>query len=104
MHCPHTQFCFMVTCQSSLMFVIYLAHAFYKLPLQEIPEEHGGSGMNFTSALLAVEELSRVDPSVSIMVDIHNTLSNNAVRFWGSPDLQAKWLPDWPPIRYLALP
>ena len=49
--------------------------------------------MNFTSALLAVEELSRIDPSVSIMVDIHNTLTNNAVRFWGSPDLQAKWLP-----------
>ena len=61
--------------------------------LQEIPEKHGGSGMNFTSALLAVEELSRIDPSVSIMVDIHNTLINNAVRFWGSPDLQAKWLP-----------
>ena len=49
--------------------------------------------MNFTSALLAVEELSRVDPSVSIMVDIHNTLTNNAVRFWGSSELQAKWLP-----------
>ena len=60
---------------------------------QEIPEEYCGSGMNFTSALLAVEELSRIDPSVSIMVDIHNTLTNNAVRFWGSPDLQAKWLP-----------
>lgn len=49
--------------------------------------------MNFTSALLAVEELSRIDPSVSILVDIHNTLTNNAVRFWGSPELQAKWLP-----------
>jgi len=60
---------------------------------QEIPEEYGGSGLNFTSALLAVEELSRIDPSVSILVDIHNTLTNNAVRFWGSPDLQAKWLP-----------
>lgn len=49
--------------------------------------------MNFTSALLAVEELSRIDPSVSILVDIHNTLTNNAVRFWGSPELQAKWPP-----------
>jgi len=49
--------------------------------------------MNFTSALLAVEELSRVDPSVSILVDIHNTLTNNAVRFWGSKDLKDKWLP-----------
>jgi alkylation response protein AidB-like acyl-CoA dehydrogenase len=60
---------------------------------QEIPEEYGGSGMNFTSACLVVEELSRVDPSVSILVDIHNTLTNNAVRFWGSDELKKKWLP-----------
>ena len=59
----------------------------------EIPEDFGGSGMNFTSAILVVEELSRIDPSVSIMVDIHNTLTNNAVRFWGSDALKAKWLP-----------
>lgn len=59
----------------------------------EVPEEFGGSGMNFTSAILVVEELSRVDPSVSIMVDIHNTLTNNAVRFWGSDSLKNKWLP-----------
>jgi len=59
----------------------------------EIPEEYGGSGMNFTSACLAVEEISRVDPSVAILVDIHNTLTNNAVRFWGSAKLQKKWLP-----------
>lgn len=49
--------------------------------------------MNFTSACLVVEELSRVDPSVAILVDIHNTLTNNAVRFWGSEELQKKWLP-----------
>ena len=49
--------------------------------------------MNFTSACLVVEELSRVDPSVSILVDIHNTLTNNAVRFWGSEELKKKWLP-----------
>lgn len=59
----------------------------------EIPEELGGSGMNFTSACLVVEELSRVDPSVSILLDIHNTLTNNAVRFWGSDELKQKWLP-----------
>mmetsp|Transcript_12826 Transcript_12826/g.23244 ORF Transcript_12826/g.23244 Transcript_12826/m.23244 type:complete len:447 (+) Transcript_12826:214-1554(+) len=59
----------------------------------EIPEEYGGSGMNFTSACLVVEELSRVDPSVSILVDIHNTLTNNAIRFWGSEELKEKWLP-----------
>lgn len=59
----------------------------------EIPVELGGSGLSFTSACLAVEEISRVDPSVAILVDIHNTLTNNAVRFWGSADLQERWLP-----------
>jgi alkylation response protein AidB-like acyl-CoA dehydrogenase len=59
----------------------------------EIPEIYGGSGLSFTSACLAVEEIARVDPSVSILVDIHNTLTNNAVRFWGSPALQEQWLP-----------
>ncbi len=59
----------------------------------EIPEEYGGSGLSFTSACLTVEEISRVDPSVSILVDIHNTLTNNAVRFWGSQQLKEHWLP-----------
>lgn len=59
----------------------------------EIPEEYGGSGLSFTSSCLVVEEISRVDPSVSILVDIHNTLTNNAVRFWGSPQLKEHWLP-----------
>lgn len=59
----------------------------------EIPEQYGGSGLGFTSSCLVVEEISRVDPSVSILVDIHNTLTNNAVRFWGSSDLQERWLP-----------
>jgi len=59
----------------------------------EIPPEYGGSGLSFTSACLAVLEISRVDPSVAILVDIHNTLTNNAVRFWGSRDLQDRWLP-----------
>ena len=59
----------------------------------EVPPEHSGSGLSFTSACLAVEEISRVDPSVAILVDIHNTLTNNAVRFWGSEALQEQWLP-----------
>jgi short/branched chain acyl-CoA dehydrogenase len=59
----------------------------------EIDVAHGGAGLSFTSACLVVEELSRVDPSVAILVDIHNTLTNNAVRFWGSDALQNYWLP-----------
>ncbi|GAX22645.1 short/branched chain acyl-CoA dehydrogenase [Fistulifera solaris] len=59
----------------------------------EIDPSHNGSGLSFTSACLVVEEIARIDPSVAILVDIQNTLTNNAVRFWGSPALQEKWLP-----------
>ncbi|KEZ41443.1 Short-chain acyl-CoA dehydrogenase [Scedosporium apiospermum] len=59
----------------------------------EIPEEYGGAGMNFTSAIIGIEELARVDPSVSVMVDVHNTLVNTAIMKWGSADLKKRFLP-----------
>ncbi|KAI1461580.1 short-chain specific acyl-CoA dehydrogenase [Annulohypoxylon moriforme] len=59
----------------------------------EIPEEYGGAGMNFTAAIVGIEELARVDPSVSVMVDVHNTLVNTAILKWGSPDLKRRFLP-----------
>ncbi|KAF2808337.1 acyl-CoA dehydrogenase NM domain-like protein [Mytilinidion resinicola] len=59
----------------------------------EIPEEYGGAGMNFTSAIVAIEELARVDPSVSVMADVHNTLCNTAILKHGSEALKKKWLP-----------
>ncbi|GJN76537.1 hypothetical protein PLIIFM63780_000021 [Purpureocillium lilacinum] len=59
----------------------------------EIPEEYGGAGMNFTSAIIGIEELARADPSVSVMVDVHNTLCNTAIIKYASPALKKKWLP-----------
>ncbi|KAJ6447206.1 acyl-CoA dehydrogenase, mitochondrial precursor [Purpureocillium lavendulum] len=59
----------------------------------EIPEEYGGAGMNFTSAIIGIEELARADPSVSVMVDVHNTLCNTAILNYASPALKKKWLP-----------
>ncbi|KAI1381958.1 short-chain specific acyl-CoA dehydrogenase [Hypoxylon crocopeplum] len=59
----------------------------------EIPEEYGGAGMNFTSAIIGIEELARVDPSVSVMVDVHNTLVNTAILKWGSNDIKKRFLP-----------
>jgi alkylation response protein AidB-like acyl-CoA dehydrogenase len=50
----------------------------------EIPEEHGGSGGSFFLACLAVEGLSRVDPSVGVFVDVQNTLFNNCLLRWGT--------------------
>lgn len=59
----------------------------------EIPEELGGQGGTFFDSILAVEELSRVDASAGVVVDVQNTLVNNAFLRWGSPLLQRKYLP-----------
>ncbi|KAL6799867.1 acyl-CoA dehydrogenase/oxidase [Trichoderma sp. SZMC 28012] len=59
----------------------------------EIPEEYGGAGMNFTSAIIAIEELARADPSVSVMCDVHNTLCNTAIMKWGSEHIKRTYLP-----------
>lgn len=59
----------------------------------EIPEKYGGSGMNFTAAIVGIEELARVDPSVSVMCDVHNTLVNTAILKYGSEESKKKWLP-----------
>lgn len=59
----------------------------------EIPEEYGGAGMNFTAAIVGIEELAKVDPSVSVLVDVHNTLVNTAVIKYGSNTLKKKFLP-----------
>lgn len=59
----------------------------------ESPEQFGGSGGSFTMACLAVEELGRVDASVSVLVDVQNTLVTNAFLRFGSPDIQKKYLP-----------
>ena len=58
----------------------------------ETPEEYGGAGANFFSAILAVEELSRVDASVGVFVDVQNTLVNNALIRWGTPEQQKQFL------------
>lgn len=59
----------------------------------ETPEEFGGSGASFTSAIIVVEELAKVDPSVSVLNDVHNTLVNTCIRKWGSDDLKSRYLP-----------
>jgi alkylation response protein AidB-like acyl-CoA dehydrogenase len=58
----------------------------------ETPEVYGGAGANFFTAILAVEELSRVDASVGVFVDVQNTLVNNAFIRWGTPEQKEKYL------------
>jgi alkylation response protein AidB-like acyl-CoA dehydrogenase len=72
-----------------------LIHEFFQLGLMgiEIPEQYGGGGAKFFEAILAVEELSRVDASSGVIVDVQNTLVNNALLRWGSPDQKKRYLP-----------
>jgi butyryl-CoA dehydrogenase/short/branched chain acyl-CoA dehydrogenase len=59
----------------------------------EIPEEYGGQGGTFFQAVLAVEELSAVDPAAGVIVDVQNTLSINALMRWASPEQKSRYLP-----------
>jgi len=58
----------------------------------EIPEAFGGTGASFFHSVLAVEELSRVDPSVGVLVDVQNTLVINALVRWGSDEIKRRYL------------
>ena len=59
----------------------------------EVPEAYGGAGGRFFHSVLAVEELSRVDPSVGVLVDVQNTLVINAMLRWATEDLKQRFLP-----------
>ena len=59
----------------------------------EIPEAFGGTGSDFFTSVLVVEELSKVDPSVGVLVDVQNTLVINAILRWADESQKASWLP-----------
>src|SRR6516162_457969 len=58
-----------------------------------IPEEFGGGAGSFFMSVLAVEEISRVDASFGVFIDVQNTLVNNAIMRWGSQEQKQKYLP-----------
>ena len=72
-----------------------LLHQFFQLGLMgiEIPEQYGGGAGRFFEAILAVEEFSRVDASAGVIVDVQNTLVNNALVRWASEEQKKKYLP-----------
>src|SRR5258708_14743961 len=72
-----------------------LLQQFFELGLMgiEVPEEYGGQGGTFFNAILAVEELSRVDASAGVIVDVQNTLVNNAILRWGNEEQKKRYLP-----------
>jgi alkylation response protein AidB-like acyl-CoA dehydrogenase len=72
-----------------------LLHEFFQLGLMgiEIPEQYGGGGGKFFEAILAVEELSRVDASAGVLVDVQNTLVNNAMLRRATEEQKKRYLP-----------
>ncbi|MFP5262452.1 MAG: acyl-CoA dehydrogenase [Blastocatellia bacterium] len=71
-----------------------LIKQFFELGLMgiAIPEEYGGQGGSFFNSILAVEELSRADASAGVIVDVQNTLVNNAILTWASEDQKRRYL------------
>jgi butyryl-CoA dehydrogenase/short/branched chain acyl-CoA dehydrogenase len=72
-----------------------LVEQFFQLGLMgiEVPEQFGGAGGKFFEAIVAVEELSRADASAGVLVDVQNTLVNNALLRWATPEQKKKYLP-----------
>jgi butyryl-CoA dehydrogenase/short/branched chain acyl-CoA dehydrogenase len=71
-----------------------LIDSFFDLGIMgiEVPEQWGGAGSTFFNAVLVVEELSHVDASCGVLVDVQNTLVNNALLRWGNDDQKSKYL------------
>jgi alkylation response protein AidB-like acyl-CoA dehydrogenase len=76
-------------------FRLDLIPKFFELGLMgiEVPEEYGGGGGSIFMAVLAIEELARVDASAAIYVDVHNTLVNNAILRWANSEQKARYFP-----------
>ncbi|HKS22344.1 MAG TPA: acyl-CoA dehydrogenase [Thermoanaerobaculia bacterium] len=71
-----------------------LIDSFFDLGIMgiEVPDQWGGAGSSFFTAVLVVEELSHVDASCGVLVDVQNTLVNNALLRWGNEDQKSKYL------------
>ena len=71
-----------------------LIKSFFELGIMgiEVPDQYGGAGSSFFNAVLVVEELSHVDASCGVLVDVQNTLVNNAIIRWGNEDQKSKYL------------
>src|SRR5437588_2388806 len=72
-----------------------LVEQFFQLGLMgiEVPEQYGGGAGSFFEAILAVEEISRIDPSAGVLVDVQNTLVNNALLRWATEEQKRRYLP-----------
>ncbi len=72
-----------------------IVRKFFEMDLMgiEVPEEFGGLGANFATSIAVIESLARVDAACAVVVDVQNTLVNNAILRWASLDLKRRYLP-----------
>ncbi len=72
-----------------------ILHQLFELGLMgiEIPEEYGGQGGDFFQCVIAVEELSAVDPSAGVIADVQNTIVINAILRWANEAQKSLYLP-----------
>lgn len=72
-----------------------IIQTFFEMGLMgiEIPESYGGAGGTFFMSIVAIEQISRVDASVGVFMDVQNTLVNNAFLRWGSEEVKSRFLP-----------
>jgi len=80
-------------CNSLPPISLYLAHVRRSSWASKQVRKHGGAEFSFTLAIIAIEELAKVDPSVSVLCDVHNTLINTVIRKYGTLEQQERWLP-----------
>ncbi|SCZ88273.1 BZ3500_MvSof-1268-A1-R1_Chr2-1g04301 [Microbotryum saponariae] len=72
---------------------IHFAGAATQSPSESKFVAQSSAGASFTSAILVIEELAKVDPSVSVLCDVHNTLVNTILRHYATPELREKYMP-----------
>jgi short-chain 2-methylacyl-CoA dehydrogenase len=77
----------------SLYFYTQRSYLYGQLMGVETSADLGGAESSFTAAVIVIEELAKVDPSVSVLCDVHNTLVNTIFRKYGSLEQQQKFLP-----------
>lgn len=72
-----------------------LVKQFFEMGLMgiEVPEKYQGGGGTFFMSIVAIEEISKVDASAGVFMDVQNTLVNNAFLRWGSEEIKQKYLP-----------
>ena len=63
----------------------------------DVPEEFGGQAGTFFQSILAIEEIAKVDPAASVIIDVQNTLVNNAIARWASDEQRNDICPCWQP-------